>query len=186
MKKEYVIRILLVMVFIVIVLLAGKLCPMDSKAETVSDDTTSAKSSIPVAIKEEVETDFYVEETEACVTDEEVVFDDDVYEEETEEEYFDDTEDDIKETEEETEETDVEESEHECCNFYEEVYLPEDKIYMHECVECGEIEYFEWAEEEEEEPSEHTDDDCCEFTEPDDDGTFYCIECGQAFCFDED
>ena len=72
--------------------------------------------------------------------------------------------------------TEEDPSEHECCTWINESEF-EDGLHVWECEECGETEFWEWFDEDEE-PEDHK---CTEFTQIDEEGYYYCLECGAGY-----
>lgn len=188
-RKEIIIRLTLAAVLVFALVYFDTSCNHPEKVQ--AKDLHASVVAEPVApetmeVLVETETEYIEPETEPEVYEEEDIYEETEFEPETEVVI------------EETEESDDEDTvatipEHDCCDFYEEYYTEELgwSCYKHECVVCGETEYFEYAEDTEEvEESEecesvHTDDDCCEFTDPDENGIVHCLECGTAYCFED-
>lgn len=197
MKPEYKVRcaVVCLAIIMILMLLASFCAGMDLK-ESKPEKIATVTQEIEVESSEVVESvETIPEPTKKAHQD-----DNEYLEEESESEaervkidfVTSDEYEEPEETMQETEQENMQEADHECCDFYEEEYTEELgwACYKHVCVDCGETEYFEWADEsdfeDETEESEHTDDDCSEFTDVDEDGYFYCLECGQAFCFDDE
>lgn len=171
MKNEYKIRMAVFAIFIAMALLFGESCLGNGETKTVLEIPVSSPVIMETESLEtesaEIETcfetasdpsekdteDVYNEPAYEC--EEEPVYEEDSYYEPSEEDSEEYTEEEIEEDAEETEEHAEEETEmeeHECDCFYEEYYTeqPGWPCYAHECVECGHIEFFEYAEDEEE------------------------------------
>lgn len=192
MRKEFAVRFGVVAFVVALILMVVEVSwgkdVTESKPAAAPVMVEAERESVAMITETVAETEEIVIETEEIVIEEpetvaepEKVFD-------VEKEGETEPETEIEEVESDSEE---ETEEHECDSFYPEEYTEELgwACYKHECVECGAVEYFEWVSEVDEEPeeeTEHTVDSCSEFSEPDEDGYFYCLECGKQFCLDEE
>lgn len=172
MKKEPIVRMALVFMIIIAVLFLAEACTANDSVDQKKAAVKAQIDSVEAAAV--LDTSFEtVPETSEEATEEAYTEPTEVYEEEPmheEDDMYEPSKEFIEEAEEETEsemeeptEEATEPEEHECGCFYEEYYTedPGWPCYAHECVDCGQVEYFEYAEDTEEQEEDLEEESDC-------------------------